>query len=178
MDQMAGEQRNKLNLYTTAGMSFDKAIPLLIDPDGDWNSIQALMPNSMTRAALNDLRAGVSDILRAETGANKTDSEIDEMANWYIPSITDGDTTAQAKLNRLWRKVSTGHKSMTAGYRDIPDALLLPQKNLFWNTSENAQQVQAVTDELDLQEDYFMAIKAAEEERKRQEELAGQQQDY
>lgn len=168
MAAMAGEQRNKLGLTATAATNFTQSVPLLFDETGDFYESSAI-PGTAARNNLVTLHSGVSEMLRAETGAQKSDEEIAEMAWRFVPHWTDSDITARAKVERLWTKIRTQHAAFTDGYdmKSMDPSLWLPEATLPWEMSEDL--AVEIADQ-DLSYELEQALAAAEEQRRKMEQ--------
>jgi hypothetical protein len=163
MASMGGEQRKMLGLTTSAGKLYAQAVPLLLSSNGEFDNLTPFKYGSEARAAYKDMWSGVFDLLRAETGAAITDSEVERDVDRYVPTATDSDVTARAKLRRLWMKIDTQHTASTSGYKEIPPELGLPDVNsITWAVDQLAPEaVEQEMAKLDLDEQYEKAMRKA-----------------
>lgn len=168
MATMPAENRNKLGLVATAADMYATAIPHLMDEGGNWNHTVPYSFGSEGLAAYNSLRSGVMDLLRAESGAVLADTEIENMADRFVPVATDSTTTAKAKLNRLWTKLSNQHQAFTSGFTDVPPDLFMPDVVLHWNGMGDDAEVGEAMAGLSLDEKYEAAMRQAQQQAQQQ----------
>jgi hypothetical protein len=163
MSAMPAEQRTKLGLYKSAADLYAKSVPMLIDSEGRFNNLTPYKFGTEARASYKDMWSAVFDILRAETGAAITDSEVSRDVDRYVPTATDSDILARAKLQRLQGKLTTQYAAQSSGYKDIPPELGIPDlSSIKWAVDNLAPE--SVAEEmarLELDERYENALRKA-----------------
>jgi hypothetical protein len=121
---IGSEQRVKLGLISSASNLVSNALPVLFDGD-EFRNTQSLFPKSGVRIALDDMREGLIQTLRATSGAAIPETEIEREVDSMMPVVTDTDPQARAKINRIESKLRRLHSAMTTGYRGVPPELQL-----------------------------------------------------
>jgi hypothetical protein len=158
---MPGEQRTKLLLTVSANDKAAQALPFLFNSKGSFNRWDAKTPGSDAAANLNSYRTAVSQILRQETGASKSPSEIEDMADSYTPGFNDSDTMAMKKVQDFMEYLKTLHVGYTSGYTGLPPEMGFRPGALPWKETAPAQQAAVVRQQNDLDARLNAALIAA-----------------
>lgn len=158
----ASELKTKVGLTQSAADSVARALPLMMQ-GGNWSNFTSVKFGTNERSAYMDAKSAVFDLLRSETGAAITDSEVERDVDRYLPVMTDSDPIAKAKLNRLIRKLTTTQNNYLHGYSDLPPDTGIPNYDMSWNTEEDAEEVAAITADLDLEQAYEDSMRKARE---------------
>jgi hypothetical protein len=140
---VGAEAKVKIGLIANTANLFNRAIPVLFDGNEFRNS-QALVPKSEVRIALDDLREGLQSMLRAVSGAAIPDSEIEREVESMMPSATDTDARARAKIDRAYGKVQSLWAAMTEGV-DLPETLQIGERPQW---SKPGDDLDAIADEI------------------------------
>ena len=136
---VGAEAKVKIGLIENTANLFNRAIPVLFD-NGKFRNAQALVPKSEVRIALDDLREGLQSMLRAVSGAAIPDTEIEREVDSMMPSATDTDAQARAKIDRAYGKVQSLWEAMTEGVA-LPESLQIGERPQ-WDSQELQKQPQ------------------------------------
>jgi hypothetical protein len=125
-----GEIKVKASLISSASNLMERAIPELFDEEGRFNNIAASTPKSAANIAIADMTEGLTQVLRSVSGAAIPETEITREVTSMVPTLTDTDAQARAKLARARTKINSLYSGLTTGYTGMPDVLGLGSMEL------------------------------------------------
>jgi hypothetical protein len=121
--EMSPETRKYAGMVGNISSNVAQALPHMFSPEGNWRSVATQEPNSRAKAEYENYRTAIIQSIRPESGAAVPPEEQETAFRNYLPLPTDGDVTAQMKVQKFAKYQQRMHDVFFQGYTGVPETL-------------------------------------------------------